>query len=142
MKVYVDTSFLVSLYSTDSNSEAAVLTMRKSADEFLVSTLGELEAVNALELRVFRKEVSRGQAQASWDDLARDLRAGVFQLIRLPDQVFERALLLSRQTTGRLGTRTADILHVAAALELGADALYSFDQMQRRLAGTVRLQLN
>jgi predicted nucleic acid-binding protein len=56
--------------------------------------------------------------------------------------VFERARLLSRQTTAKLGTRTADLLHVAAALELGADYLYSFDLQQRKLAQTVRLKLN
>ncbi len=142
MKVYIDTSFLIALYSADANSEAAALMMHKAADEFWISTFGELEAVNALELRVFRKEISREQAQASWDELVKDLRAGILQVKELPDQVFGRALLLSRKTTARLGTRSADLLHVATALELGADALYSFDQMQRKLAQSVRLKLN
>jgi hypothetical protein len=31
---------------------------------------------------------------------------------------------------------------VAAALELGVDYLYSFDQQQRKLARTVHLKLN
>jgi len=142
LKTYVDTSFLISLYSADANSHAAALLMRKSAGEHLVSALGELEAVNALELRVFRKEISRAQAQSSWDAFAGDLRGGVFQLRSMPDQVFERAQLLSRQTTARFGLRTADLPHIAAALELGADRLYSFDQQQRRLAQAVHLKLN
>jgi len=33
-------------------------------------------------------------------------------------------------------------LHVAAALELGVDYLYSFDHHQRKLAQTVRLKVN
>ncbi len=37
---------------------------------------------------------------------------------------------------------TADILHVAAALGLGVDYLYSFDEHQRKLAQTVRLKIN
>jgi len=49
---------------------------------------------------------------------------------------------LSRQTTARLGTRTADLLHVATALELSADCLYTFDQQQRKLARTLHLKLN
>lgn len=49
---------------------------------------------------------------------------------------------LSRQITARLGTRTADLLHVAAAIELKADYLYSFDQQQRKLAQVVRLKTN
>jgi predicted nucleic acid-binding protein len=49
---------------------------------------------------------------------------------------------LSQQTTAKLGTRAADLLHVAAALELGADYLYSFDRKQRTLAQAVRLKVN
>jgi predicted nucleic acid-binding protein len=72
----------------------------------------------------------------------RDMRDGILQLRGLTDLVFERARQLSRQTTAKLGTRTADLLHVAAALELGADYLYSFDQQQRKLAQTLHLKLN
>ena len=116
--------------------------MQASRADRLVSVLGELEVVNAMGLRVFRKEVSAPQAQSSLNDFEQDLRAGVFQLTPLPQQVFERARQLSRQTTPRLGTRTADLLHVATALELSADCLYTFDQQQRRLAQTLRLKLN
>jgi len=60
----------------------------------------------------------------------------------LPEQAFDRARQLSRQPTAHLGTRTADLLHVAAALELGVDVLYSFDKQQRKLARAVRLKIN
>ena len=142
MKTYLDASFLVSLYCADANSEAAIRQVRSLRHEYVVSTLAELEVGNALELRVFRKEISRTQARASWDDLASDLRDGTFQLQALPDQLFARAMLLSRQTTARFDTRTAVLLHVAAALELGCEGLYSFDQRQRELARAVRLKLN
>jgi predicted nucleic acid-binding protein len=142
LKIYADSSFLVSLYGADSNSTAAMHTMEASAGERFVTTLGELEVVNAFGLRVFRKEVSAAQARESVSDFERDLRDGILQLRELSDPIFERARLLSRQTTAKLGTRTADLLHVAAALELGVDCLYSFDQQQRKLAQTVRLKLN
>jgi predicted nucleic acid-binding protein len=142
LKVYADTSFLVSLYSLDANSVAAAKTVKTSMGDRFVTILGELEVINAFGLRVFRKEVTAAQAQSSLSDFEKDLRDGVFQLRGLPDTVFERARQLSRHTTARLGTRTADILHVAAALELGVDYLYSFDQHQRKLARTVRLKLN
>ena len=142
MKIYVDTSFLISLYSLDINSAAAARTMQASRGDHLVSTLGELEAANALQLRVFRKEVSAAQAHSSAAAFEKDLRDGVFQLQPLTDQAFEKARQLSRQNTARLGTRTANLLHVAAALDLRADYLYTFDQQQRKLAHTVRLKLN
>lgn len=142
MKIYLDTSFLVSLYSSDVNFDTAARVMEASTGDRLITTLGELEVVNALSLRVFRKEVSAIQARASLDDFEKDVRDGVLQLRPLPEQAFDRARQLSRQTTPRLGTRTADVLHVAAALELGADALFSFDKQQRKLARALRLKLN
>lgn len=142
MKIYADSSFLVSLYSADTNWSTATRAMQASTGECFVSTLGELEVVNAFGLRVFRKEVSAVQAQSSVIDFEKDLRDGILQLRGLSDSIFERARQLSRETTAKLGTRTADLLHVAAALELGADFLYSFDQQQRKLAHAVRLKLN
>lgn len=142
MKVYADPSFIVSLYSPDANSAAAARTMQASSADRFITTFAEFEVVNAMGLRVFRKEVSAAQSQSSLLQFENDLRDGVFQLRGLPDSVLERARQLSRQTTAKLGTRTADILHVAAALELGADCLYTFDHHQRKLAQTLRLKLN
>jgi predicted nucleic acid-binding protein len=142
LKIYADSSFLVSLYSADSNSAAASSTMEASSGECLVTTLGELEVVNAFGLRVFRKEVSAAQARESLLDFEKDLRDGSLQLRGLSDAILEQAGQLSRQTTAKLGTRTAELLHVAAALELGADYLYSFDRQQRKLARSVGLKQN
>lgn len=142
MKVYADTSFLISLYSPDANSMAAARTMQVSSGDHYMTVFGELEVINALELRIFRKELSAAQVQASMKDFEKDVRDGVLQLRPLSDQVFERARQLSRQTTARLGTRTADLLQIAAAVELGVNFLYSFDQQQRKLAQSLRLKLN
>ena len=142
MSIYADTSFLISLYSLDANSAAAVQTMQASTGERYITVLGELEVVNALQLRLFRKELSATQVQSSLDDFEKDMRDGVFLLRPLAEQVFARAHQLARQTTARLGTRTADLLHVASALQLEADYLYTFDQQQRRLARTLGLKLN
>ena len=116
--------------------------MRKTGGQYLISTLVELEAANAFELRVHRKEITVAQANASWDTLARDVAHAVWVLRPLPEEIFERARSISRQTTARLGTSTADLLHVAAALKLGCDTLYSFDRQQRALARIVQLKLN
>jgi len=142
LSIYADTSFLISLYSLDANSAAAVQTMQASTGERYITVLGELEVVNALQLRLFRKELSATQVQSSLDDFEKDMRDGVFLLRPLAEQVFARAHQLARQTTARLGTRTADLLHVASALQLEADYLYTFDQQQRRLARTLGLKLN
>jgi predicted nucleic acid-binding protein len=79
---------------------------------------------------------------SSLGEFEKDVRDGILLLRPLPERVFERASQLARQTTARLGTRTADLLHVAAALELAADNLYTFDQQQRKLARAVGLKVN
>jgi predicted nucleic acid-binding protein len=142
LSIYIDTSLLVSLYSPDANSVAAARTIQASSGHRFITTFGELEFLNALELRVFRKESSLAQTRAARDDFVKDLRDGVFQLRGLSDQIFDRARQLAQQTTCKLGTRTADLLHVAAAVELGADYLYTFDLPQRKLAGALRLKVN
>jgi predicted nucleic acid-binding protein len=141
LKVYADPSFLVSLYMPDAHSAAALRTMQGFSGDCLVTALCELEVVNAFGLRVFRKQASPKQADSALTNFENDLREGLFQLRGLPERVFERARQLSRQTTAKLGTRAADLLHVAAALELGAGFLYSFDQLQRKLAQAVRLKV-
>lgn len=142
MKIYADSSFLVSLYIPDTNSASALRTMEASSCDRLVIALCELEVVNAFGLRVFRKQASPTEANAALINFEKDLHEGLFQLRGLPERLFERARELSEQTTAKLGTRTADLLHVAAALELGVDCFYSFDQQQRNLAHAVRLKLN
>ena len=139
---YLDTSFLVSLYSADANSPAAIAAIERSSEAFVISPLTELEGVNALQLRVFRKEISQRQADASLRAFDGDLRNGVFSRKELPAAAFERARKLSRENTSRFGTRTADLLHIATALELRATAFYSFDLRQRKVAMGAGLTLN
>lgn len=60
----------------------------------------------------------------------------------MPESAFLRARHLSRDYTQLIGIRTADLLHVAIALELKATMLLSFDVQQRKLAEAVGLELN
>jgi predicted nucleic acid-binding protein len=142
LTIYADTSFIVSLYSLDINSEAAIATIDASNAACLLTTFGELEVVNALMLREFRKEISSAEARSAVAAFDRDLQSGAFHLSPLPEQAFVRARQLAQQTTVRLGTRTGFLLHVAAALELRVDYFFSFDKRQRALAQAVRLKLN
>lgn len=140
--IYLDASLLVSLYTPDANSATAAAAMHSIQETFLLTSLVELEVVNALQLRVFRREISSKQAEVSSADFASDLRGNVYRLRALPEAACERASQLSRKLTAMLGTRTADLLHVAAALELDASGLFSFDLQQRKMAEAVGLTLN
>lgn len=140
--IYLDTSFVVSLYSSDANSAAAAAALLVTQPSLLMSSLTELETVNALGLREFRKEISKIEANRSLREFEEDLRRGSFLRSALPESAFQRAHTLSLQSTARLGLRTADLLHVAAALELGATALFTFDLRQRKLCPELCLAVN
>jgi len=116
--------------------------MQHSRGDHIITTFAELELINALQLRIFRKELSGIEVHSALQALEGDLQNRLFSLVPLPEQTFERARQLSLKTTAQLGTRTADLLHVAAALEVNADYLYSFDQHQRELAQQLHLKLN
>jgi predicted nucleic acid-binding protein len=131
---YLETSFLASLYSADANSAAAVEYLSTAQAPFPWPEFIELELTNALELRVFRGEITRAEAGAAFMKLASHVEEGVFRAVQTPAAVYETARSLARRHTAALGTRTLDILHVAMALELRAPAFYTFDRRQSQLA--------
>ena len=140
--IYLDTSFVVSLFTKDANSVAAASALQKAQSPFLISSLAELETVNALGLRVFRKEVSELEAVQSLRAFDEDLRRGSLLRIAIPESAFEQARKLSLQFAAQLGVRTPDLLHVTAAIELGSTGLFTFDLQQRKLCSHVGLTLN
>ena len=103
---------------------------------------GRLEIVNAIGLAAFRADIraaARDDALASFDE---DIRDGRYADADVPWRaVLRRAHDISRLHTGTLGCRTLDVIHVAAALELGLPSFATFDRRQQRLARTVGLKL-
>lgn len=140
MIAYADTGFLVSLYGQDSHS-AVASALVKFRPVFLLTPLGEAEFANATQLQVFRGQWTRHQARLVQDQFVQHQALGVFRLEPLGPEVWTKALLLSRRHSAKLGTRTLDVLHVAAALALNPDAFYSFDERQRKLARAERLRV-
>jgi predicted nucleic acid-binding protein len=138
---YADTSFLISLYTLDGNSVAATTRMRVAELPFVLTSLGELELTNALELRVFRKELDRRHVEIAQREFRRDIDEGIFSLKPLAEVVYERARRMARRRSAQLGTRTLDILHIASAMASGANAFYTFDKKQQRLAAAEGLQI-
>lgn len=141
MSTYADTSFLVSLYTLDSNSAAASKFMRSADLPVWFTALGDVEMMNALQLRVFRRELGLAEAKSAAALFRADTAAGVFTLKGLPITAFERAKKIARDKTATLGTRTIDLLHVSLALALHADALCTFDKSQRILAKSEGLKV-
>lgn len=130
----------MSLYGQDTQSVAA-REITHGQPTFLLTPLGEAEFVNALELQVFRKQWTRGQAQAIHNIFLQHHAAGIIRSEPFPSQAWERAITLSRRHGAALGGRTLDILHVAAALALKPDAFLTFDARQSKLAKSEGLRV-
>ena len=140
MRVYADTSFLVSLYSPDAHSARAVAQIGRLHGELLLTPLGELELANALQLRIFRKEATEMEIRRAQAKFEEHVGQGVFAFKGMPTGGFDRARQVARKHTAARGLRTLDILHVASALELKADRFWTFDQRQSALASAEGLR--
>jgi predicted nucleic acid-binding protein len=66
--------------------------------------------------------------------------SGFFRSTPTPEAIYDEAARASRRHTAARGTRTLDVLHVAAALKLGMQALYRFDRRQAQLARAAGLK--
>lgn len=140
--IYLDPSVIFSLYGTDSNSHFAASLIRDASEPLVLTPFCELETLNAFSLGLFRKQLLESEAWRLRYNLELDIEAGVYQLHPLPVGAFSRAKSLANTITPTTGVRAADLLHIAAALELGAKTIYTFDQKQQRAAQAVGLTVN
>ena len=135
MTVYVDTALLVKSYIREWDSPEAVALLDAAGLPLLYSHLHAIEVPNAICLKQFRGEITQGQRSAALRFLQADLDDG--RLVR-PNYdlvaVFNRAVELAAKHSHVEGTRSMDVLHVAAALESGCGEIISLDVRQRKLA--------
>ena len=141
MSIYADTSFFVSLYVTDRHTAEAE---RKVVSRpFLWMTpLHVAEWTHAIELHVFRKVISRAQANRLNDSFQEHRQRGLWRETAVPERAFDTCAHLAARYAWRLGVRTLDTLHVACALELKVERFWTFDERQVKLAEAVGLRTN
>jgi len=131
--IYADTSFFVSVYITDSNSQAADQALRSGLRPcFTLLHLAEWE--HAIAQQIFRGQLSFANSRSIYQDLQHDLAAGLWQRVHFPEDALARCADLGGHHGPKLGVRTLDTLHVASALELKAERFWTFDERQASLA--------
>lgn len=133
--ICADTSFLLSLAGNDSNSASTVAHAKTLGGPIVITALIRLEFENAVALLRFRGAMPEVEAVTATAALAADEAAGriIEAMCDWPGAMTE-AVRISRARTRQEGHRLLDILHVAAALKMGAKEFLSFDQRQRELA--------
>lgn len=141
--IYAESSFLVSLIMPDGNTEEAIRLSEGLELPLAFNLLLKLEVTNAIRLRVAARELDETKAAQCEGKIADLLERGMWKNTEpVWENVFRRSIGFSRTHTSSKWTRAFDVLHVAAAVELGATEFWSFDKRQRTLALEVGLRVN
>lgn len=129
-------------YVFEEDSRAAIAIIEAVGDPLIFSHIHEVEIPNAIRLKRFRGQITKAEEAAAIRVFRADIDAG--RLMR-PDydlaEVFIQAERLSTRHSGDIGSRSLDVLHVAAALQCGCASLASFDERQRKIAALAGLKL-
>jgi hypothetical protein len=75
-------------------------------------------------------------------DLCDDIQAGVLTLEPIPDSAYTRAKALAQTLPQTIGFLPVHLLHVAAAIDLGARSFFTFDRKQHQTARAAGLAVN
>jgi predicted nucleic acid-binding protein len=141
VNAFPDTSFLCSLYRLQEFSPKAIAQMDRTKKPLPVSTLLLFEFRQSVRLQIFlhakdrTKGFNKPEGEAMLRDLRADLAAGVIGVVPVDwTEVHNLAEILSAKHTESDGHRLADLLHVATALQLGAEQFLTFDANQRKIA--------
>jgi predicted nucleic acid-binding protein len=98
------------------------------------------EWTHAIEQHVFRKVMTRAEADRLADRFAEHRGRGLWKQIAVPELAFDVCAQLARKYAGQFGVRTLDTLHVASALELNSAEFWTFDDRQREVAQAAGLK--
>jgi predicted nucleic acid-binding protein len=101
---------------------------------WLATAFTEFELENAIYQFQFRGQLMGSEAKTSIAAFRNDVRASLFSVKPFNAELLHRASLISTRHTPSLGCRALDVLHVASAIVLGAEAFYTFDPRQAKVA--------
>ena len=142
MSSYADTSFLVSLYGRDLNTQSAMALVQQRRPVLVLTPFCETEFTSVVFAVAARpKGWTVDEARRIEEDFLRDLEDAVWVSEDLPAETWSRARELCRRHAPSLGSRALDAIHVASALVLAADDFYTFDRNQSKLARAAGLHV-
>jgi predicted nucleic acid-binding protein len=135
MDAYFDSAIIVKLYVREATSPDAIRLVGAYAAPYVLTQWQELEVKNAIRLKAFRVEITSAEMKQSIAAFEQDIATGRWQRPAYTAATVEqKADDLSAGYSATLGCRTLDIIHVAAALVLGAKQFVTFDTRQGALA--------
>jgi predicted nucleic acid-binding protein len=107
-----------------------------------VTLHGRMEIISAICRACFTSELSEAGMHDALQQVDEDFTDGhLHRADLLWRAALRRAVQLTREHTPKIGTRAADVLHVACALELKLRHFLTFDDRQAKLAVAAGLKL-
>jgi predicted nucleic acid-binding protein len=135
MDAYFDSAIIVKLYVREATSPDAIRLVGACAAPYCLTQWQALEVKNAVRLKAFRGEITLAEMNQSVAAFEQDAATGRWQRpIYTADSVERKAEELSASHSAKLGCRTLDIIHVAAALVIGTREFITFDFRQGAVA--------
>ena len=141
MKLYIDSSVLVKLYYPEPESRILSEWIINQKQPILFTQFHELEMTNAFALKVFRNEISGDSFNAFRNIIEKDKAGGILEVIN-PDwsEVLLEAIKISKRNSFVIGTRSLDIIHVAAADILNCNTFLTNNRRQLDVALKIGLK--
>ncbi len=136
MRTYADSSFIVALYLQQQSSRLAAAFMRQHGAALPFTPWHRLEVRNAIRLAVFLRAIDSRQGKTQLRQVEADLRDEALIAHTPVDWVtaLRGGEKLGAAHNEALGCRSADLFHIAAAVEWGADQFLTFDERQKKMA--------
>jgi predicted nucleic acid-binding protein len=139
---YYDTGLLLKLYTNEKDSAPVRSFVVQRAEALAFTVMHHTECVSALRLKCFRGECHEEEAAGALRDIESDLASGVLRVAAVAwDDAWVRCRILSDAHAAATGCRTLDALHVACALQLGAEELVTGDVRQAALGRKAGLRV-
>ena len=140
--LYVDTSIIVKLYVKEEHSRDASNRIVENNEAIPLTGLHDLEFTNAINLKLFRGEITENEAGYIMSKFYEHESRGVYYRPQSSwAETFRYAVDLSGNHTGNTGSRSLDILHIASALSMKADRFLTIDARQTKLASLAGLKI-
>jgi predicted nucleic acid-binding protein len=142
VSAYADTSVLLSLQVADANAREAFRLIDEARGGLVWTQWQRVEFNNALRALLCRQQITPAQFAGVERSMRTLVESGHLRACPLPAYaLWQEAEKLSITHTPRLGVRTLDLLHVAAARVLHCKRFLTFDHRQAALASAAGFSL-
>ncbi|MCA1926523.1 MAG: type II toxin-antitoxin system VapC family toxin [Thiobacillus sp.] len=139
MRVYLDTSALVKRYLPERNSEAFDAYLAELGPVH-ISRLTMVELRSTLARKRRQARLNPEQEMAAMNEVRTDIQNGLLSVAPSTDADFIEAFRLMDELTA-LPLRTLDALHLATASGLGSGVIATADDVMRRAAQQLQLEV-